>query len=185
MKRFLALFVTILCLTGCSRKNVSMDKLYQFRNDLLKANGVSFDAEITADYGQEYYTFQVSCNGDESGNLVFEVISPYSIKGIRGNVSREEGNLTFDDHVLAFKTMAEDRLTPVTAPWVVLTALRGGFITSCGKTENGYMAVIRDTYQEDYLSIDISFKEDIPVNADVFWNQTRIISMKITNFRYV
>lgn len=184
MKRLFAVFLTIFSLVGCSHKNSSMDKLYQFRNDLLQANVVSFDAEITTDYGQEYYTFQVSCSGDESGDLAFEVISPETISGIRGNVSREEGNLTFDDHILAFKTMAEDRLTPVTAPWVFLTALRGGYITSCGKTEDGYLAIIRDTYLDDYLSIDVSFQEDVPINADVFWNQTRIISMKITNFRY-
>lgn len=185
MKQLIAIFLAAFCLVGCSPKNRYMDELYQFRNELLQATVVSFDAEITADYGKEYYTFQVACQGDELGSLAFEVISPDTISGIRGNISAEEGNLTFDDYVLAFDIMAEDRLTPVTAPWVVLTALRSGYITSCGKTDDGYLAVIRDTYEDDYLSIDLLFQDNIPVHAEIFWNEARIITMNIINFCYV
>ena len=185
MKRLFTVFTAVFCLVGCSSKNSYMDELYQFRNDLLQSKDVSFEAEITADYGKEYYIFQVACNGDELGNLDFEVISPDTISGIQGNISREDGFLTFDNYVLAFDTMAEDRLTPVTAPWVVLKALRTGYITSCGRKDTGYSAVIRDTYEDDYLSIDLLFQGDMPVYAEVFWNDARIISMNIINFSYV
>lgn len=185
MKRVLSILLIFCCLVGCSSDNSSMNKLYQFRETLLASKEVFFQAEITADYAQEFYTFQVACSGDEAGNLTFEVIHPDTISGIRGTVSRHEGHLTFDDHALVFNTMADDRITPVTAPWVLLTALRSGFITACGKTDTGYSAVIRDSYDEDFLSIDVLFEDDSPTYAEVFWNQTRVITMGITDFSCV
>lgn len=184
MKRIFALALLLISLSGCSAKSTSMDKLYEFREQLLHSNEVTFESEITADYGQDLYTFQADCAVDESGTLSFEVIKPDTISGVQGNISTEDSYFAIDDQVLVFKPIADERLSPVSAPWVFITALKGGYITSCGKTDTGYLAVIRDTYEENPLILEVRFIEDLPVSAEVFWNQARIITMKITNFHY-
>ena len=45
----------------------------------LLTSSVTFDAEITADYGSEIHTFSVYCEGDGQGNLGFRVTAPESI----------------------------------------------------------------------------------------------------------
>ena len=159
-----------------------MDELYSFRENLLQSNKTAFKTEITVDYGQEFYTFFVECATDKHGHLNFEILQPDSISGIKGNISKEDGHLKFDEHVLVFKSIAENRLTPVNAPWVFMTALRGGYITSCGKTDDGYTAIIRDTYEENPLVLEINFIEGQPISAEIYWNQTRVITMQIQNF---
>lgn len=182
MKRWIAIMVVPFVLIGCKNKSNAIDMLYTFRENLLCSTKVTFDTEITVDYGQDYYTFEVTCSGNENGDLSFEVVRPDTIHGIQGTVIGEEGHLTFDHYALAFKTIAEGRVTPVNAPWVFLTSLRGGYITACSSTENGYLAIIRDTYEENPLIFEIAFEDNKPISAEVYWNETRIISMLIRNF---
>ena len=48
----------------------------------LLAGTVSFDAEITADYGDELYTFSMHCQSDLQGQVTFTVTQPENISGI-------------------------------------------------------------------------------------------------------
>ena len=185
MKRWIAGILIPFCLLGCSRSNSSMDKLLSFRENLLQSSKISFVADITADYGDDYYTFQMQCESNPEGNIIFKVLQPDSICGIEGQISQNEGHITFSDQVLLFKPGAEDRLSPIVAPWLLLETLCGGYITACGNTENGYLAVIRDSYNENALTIEVEFVENTPTYAEIFWNQTRIISIQIHNFQYV
>lgn len=182
LKRLVAFFLIPLCLIGCKQKNLYIDELYSFRQQLLQSDSISFDVDITADYSEEFYTFQLSCVADDLGNLSFDVLQPDSIQGIQGVVTQDTGHITFDEHVLLFKSLADDRLTPVSAPWVLITALRGGYITSSGKSDNGYLAVIQDTYEEDPLTLQIQFEDNKPIWAEIYWNQARVITMEVSNF---
>ena len=182
MKRWITTFLIPFMLIGCTPKPHSMDKFDIFRQTLLESSNVAFTAEITADYGDEIYSFVVECTANESGDLSFEVMMPDTISGIQGMVSGESGHLTFDDHVLAFKSIADDRLTPVTSPWVFLRALRGGYITSCGNIDDGYLAVIQDTFHDNPLTIEVSFYDDKPLGAEIYWNHSRVITLVIQNF---
>lgn len=185
MKRWIAAILIPFCLLGCSRSDSTMNTLLSFRENLLQSDKVTFDADITADYGEEYYTFQMHCESNSEGDIIFQVLQPDSISGIQGQISQTEGYLTFDNQVLLFKPAAEDRLSPIIAPWVLLKTLRGGYITVCGKTEKGYLAVIRDSFHEDALTLEIAFTDNTPTSVEIFWNQTRVISMQIHNFQFV
>lgn len=182
MKRWTAAILIPFILIGCTPKNSSMDKFDTFRQTILEASNIAFTAEITADYGNEFYSYAVACTTNDSGDLSFEVIKPDAISGIQGVVSGEKGHLTFEDHVIAFKTIADDRVTPVTSPWVFIRALRGGYITSCGNTKEGYIAVIQDTFYENPLTLEVSFYDDKPSSAEIYWNHARVIHMVIQDF---
>ena len=183
MKRLLALCLTFLLLTGCAGENRELGRVMEVRQALQKSNGCSFLAEITADYKDEVYEFELECSTDNQGNLTFYVVSPETIQGISGRIDEEGGKLTFDDTVLSFPMLADDLITPVSAPWVFVKTLRSGYITSAGKDGEDIHAVINDSYEEQALQLDIWFDtENKPKRCEILWQGRRILSMNVDNY---
>lgn len=183
--KILAAVWILLLLTGCGSRDEELDRAMALRTRLLTSS-VSFDAEITADYGDELHTFSVFCEGDSQGNLGFRVTAPETIADITGRIEAGEGKLTFRDTVLAFPLLAEDQLSPVSAPWIFYTTLRGGYLTSAGMEEELLRLTIDDSYEEDALTLDIWLDEtDTPVRAEILYDGRRILTLIIKNFQMV
>ena len=179
-----ALLLIMVLLTGCSGKNKSLDSAMQLRSNLHGADGCSFTAHITADYGDELYTFTLSCQGNQSGDMEFSVVQPESIAGITGKISSKGGELTFADTSLEFPLLADGQLSPVGAPWVLLKTLWSGYLTSAGQEGDLNHVVINDSYEEDAMVLDIWLDgNNLPVQADILWEGRRILSMSIENFQ--
>lgn len=184
MKKAASLLLTLLLLTGCSNARAQIDRAMELRARLLAADGCSFTARITADYGDDLHTFGMECVGDSLGSLNFTVTEPESIAGITGIISQEGGRLTFEDTALEFPLLADDQLTPVCAPWIFLKTLRSGYLTSAGEEGELLRLTIDDTYEEDALHLDIWLDaENSPVQADILYDGRRILSLAITDFR--
>lgn len=176
------LLVLLLC--GCSGKSEELDRVMALRAKLLGSAGCSFDTVITADYGDLTCTFSAECVADGQGNLMFTVTKPETIAGITGTVSNEGGKLTFDDTALTFELLADGQVTPVSAPWLLIKTLRGGYVTACGSQGEQITVAIDDSYEEDALHLDIRLGEDdLPVYAEIVWKQRRILSLEIENFK--
>ena len=185
MRRLLPIPLLLVFLTGCFRDNEDLDRAMALRADLL-CHGCSFVSEITADYGEEVYSFTVRCEGDSKGNLGFEVLSPETIAGIQGVTANDTGKLTFSDTVLDFPLMAEDQVTPVSGPYLLLKTLRGGYVRSVGQEDELLRVTIDDSYEEDALQLDIWLNgEDLPVRAEILYDGRRIITMVVSDFRIV
>ena len=183
--KILAAVWILLLLTGCGSRDEELDRAMALRTRLLTSS-VSFDAEITADYGDELHTFSVFCEGDSQGNLGFRVTAPETIADITGRIEAGEGKLTFRDTVLAFPLLAEDQLSPVSAPWIFYTTLRGGYLTSAGMEEELLRLTIDDSYEEDALTLDIWLDEtDTPIRAEILYDGRRILTLVIKNFQMV
>ena len=185
MKRILASLLLLVTLTGCGRTDREMDRVLAFRQRILSAES-TFQVDITADYGQEYYQFSMACKVDKQGGMEFTVTDPETISGITGTIQQGKGHLTFDDTVLAFQTMADGLVTPVTGPWLMMKALRGGYIQSCGPDEENLRIRLCDSYEEDALVMDLWLSpEDHPVQADIYWKECRILTLSVKNFATV
>jgi hypothetical protein len=184
VKKILLFLLAALMLAGCKRENLELEQMMAFRAALLSGSGCSFEAVITADYQEELYLFTLECRCDEQGTIYFKVQKPESIAGISGVISSAGGKLTFDNaEGLAFETLADGQVTPVTAPWLFIKALRSGYVTSCGMEEDMLRASIDDSYKEDALRLDVWFvDEDIPYRAEILWADRRILSLEVTNF---
>lgn len=183
--KFIALLLALLALSGCGGENGSLDRAMNLRAKLL-TSAVSFDAEITADYGDEVHTFSVYCEGDSKGNLGFRITAPETIADITGRIDAGEGKLTYRDTVLAFPLLAEDQLSPVSAPWIFYTTLRGGYLTAAGMEEDLLRLTIDDSYEEDALTVDIWLDEtDTPIRAEILYDGRRILTLTIENFTIV
>ena len=185
MKRILIIGLLPFLLFGCKSRDDAMNRLLSLREELLQSGGVSFKTEITADYGEEFYTFSMLCSANESGDIIFTVLEPESIRDIRGTIDQQGGSITFDDQILSFDTMAEGRISPVSAPYVMMKALRGGYISSVSKANDAYLAIIDDTYDENALNVQMQFRNDLPVYAEIFWQQRRILTLKIEDFQVI
>lgn len=186
MKRMAAVVCLVLLLAGCSAAQEDLDRAMALRAKLLAATGCSFDATVTADYGDLSYTFSMSCSTDEQGNLRFSVTEPQTIAGISGTVSATGGKLTFDDKVLSFALMADGLVTPVSAPWLLVKTLRSGYLTSCGQEGDGLRLSIDDSYADDALHLDIWLGEgDVPVRGEILWQGRRLLSIQVENFIFL
>ena len=182
MKKLSVLLIVLLFLGGCSGKQEELERAMTLRAKLL-ASECSFDAKITADYGDKLYVFAMACQGDSRGNLTFTVTEPESIAGITGIISQDGGRLTFDDTALAFPLMADNQLTPVSAPWIFLKTLRGGYLTSANTEEELLHLTIDDSYEEDALQLDIWLDgQNLPVQSDILYDGRRILTVQVSNF---
>ena len=182
MKRLLYIVAIISMLLGCS-KNDGLDKSLRLRNDILQSSGCTFDARITADDGERQYIFSLRCKSDSAGSVIFEVLEPDTISGITGIIKDNKGNLTFDDQILAFPLLADGMLAPVSAPWVFLHSLRGGYINACGKTSEGSQIIIHDSYQNVSVEVDVYCNtENTPYFAEILWEGRRILTLEIGDF---
>jgi len=185
MKRIIGIVCLLVLLSGCAKGEAELDRAIALRTKLL-SQGVSFDAEITADYGDKTYTFSVSCKTDTGGNLVFSVREPAGISGISGTVSVSGGKLTFDDQALAFPLLADGQLSPVSGPWILMNSLRSGYLSSCGAEGNLLRVAIDDSYAQDALHLDIWLDEkDCPVRGEILWKGRRLLSIAVSNFVFL
>lgn len=184
MKRAFTLVILLILLCGCSKGDNEFDRAMLLRTDLLNAHGCSFTAKVTADFSDRTYTFAMRCQADRNGNVTFEVLEPDYISGIQGEISYDEGKLVFEDIALAFGLQTDGLISPVSAPWVLIRALRGGYVRYCGQEEQLLRLTVDDSYEEDALMLDIWIGADNkPVQADIYENNRRILTLVVSDYQ--
>ena len=185
LKRMMAIVILLLFLCGCSMKQTEMDSALKLRSK-LQGSRCEFDADITADYGDKTYQFSLNCEADAAGNVKFTVLTPESISGITGKIEKGSGSLTFDDIALAFPIIADGLASPVSGPWVMLKALRSGYIRSCGEDGDLLRLTVNDSYDEKTQTVDVWLNEEsIPVRADIYGENRRILAITVKSFAFV
>lgn len=183
MKKCAVWIVLFLLLAGCSGPPDEMESGLELRSRLLQSSGCSFDANITADYGDKIHTFTLRCNADSKGDLSFSVIKPDPISGICGKLTGDGGKLTFDDTALSFDLMAEQQLSPISAPWILIKTLRSGCMTSACRENGSIRLSIDDSYEENALRLDIRLNtEQLPDYAEILYKGRKILSVAVENF---
>ena len=173
----------MLLLCGCTAQEENLERIMGLRADLLGCTRCSFDADITADYGDELHTFSMTCEGNNQGDISFTVTAPESIAGVTGKFEGQKGMLTFDGFALEFPRLTDDQITPVSGPWILLRTLLGGYLTACGEEEDLLHVTIHDSFEEDSLTLDVWLDgEDAPVRGEILHGGRRIVTMDVKNF---
>ena len=179
------LMIAAIFLTGCS-DNGSVEPALALREQLLASDGCAFCISISADYGDSVYSFVMDCTTDANGNITFSVIEPEPISGITGKIDQDGGKLIFDEKILTFPLLADEQLTPVSAPWLLIRGVRSGYIGAVGKDGDNYKVQLDDSFEEDPLKMDLWINEEsIPIHCDFLWDNRRIITVSIENFRFL
>ena len=179
MKRFLPLLMVFFL--GCSGRDAAMEEALALRSRCLAGN-VSFEAQIRADYITNIESFSLDCAFDEKGEMTFRVTEPDEISGIRGTVAGTEGTVIFDELVLGYPLLADGRLSPLAAPWVLVRALREGCILSAGQEGELLHLVIDESYADNALTVDIWLEEGQVEQAEIAWEGRRCVTMTVEDF---
>ena len=183
MKKCTVWLLCFMLLAGCSKQPEEIEAGMALRGKLLQAESCSFDAEITADYGDRIHTFRMHCITDSAGDISFTVIKPDSISGISGKLTGNGGKLTFDETALHFELMSEEDLSPISAPWILINTLRKGCITSVCKENDAIRLSLDDSFDNEHLHLDIWLdSENTPKQADILYDGKRILSLNVINF---
>lgn len=180
MKRVLLLLMIFM--TGCSAQDAGMDAAMELRSRCLGAASVSFEADICADYIETVERFSLECRFDGSGTMEFAVEEPQNIAGISGTVAGTEGTVGFDETSLAFPLMAQGRLSPLSAPWVLMKAIREGAVISTVREEESWHLTIDDSYADHPLTVDIWLEEGAVTAAEIAWEGRRCVTMDVDEF---
>lgn len=184
MKRMWGFLMVIVLLSGCNRKNDEFDRAMSVRTGLLNANGCNFTTIVSADFSDKTYSFTIFCRSDKDGNMDFEVVQPDYISGIKGSISAAEGKLIFDDTALTFPLQTDGLLSPICGPWVMVQALRGGYVRYCCREDAVLRLTVDDSYEEDALMLDIWINDkNQPFQADIYENNRRIMTLSISDYQ--
>ena len=186
MKRVFMCVLIAVMLCGCVNSKDVLEPALELRNKLQNADGCRFEAVITADYGEMIYMFKMQCTTDKTGQMQFEVKEPETISEVSGKVTGEKGVLTFEDKVLAFDTLADGYISPVSSPWVMINALKSGYITSCGETDDGNRISLNDSFSDDALQMDIWINgQGQPIRCEILYKERRCLSIDVDDFEFL
>lgn len=182
MKKLFSILVCLCMLAGCGSTDSDMDPIIALRQ-ALQTGKSSFLLDITADHEQTLTEFSLSCLSDINGDVSFAVSEPQSICGISGRITEKGGELTFDDQVLAISPVADQDISPVMVPWLLIKALRGGHLDSVSTEDDGIRLQILDTYEDQVFSLHIWIDgNNTPYFADFIVNERRVLSCRIREF---
>lgn len=183
MKKPAMLLVIALLLAGCGKGDTAMERGLALRARVLQAESCTFTAQVTGDYGDKLCTFTMDCLADANGDITFAVTAPETISGITGTLTGDGGSLTFDDTALHFGLLAEGLASPISAPWVLMQALRSGPITAAGMEDDRLRLSVDDGYRDTALHLDIwCNSEDVPVAVEIRQDEGTILSILVENF---
>lgn len=171
-------------LTGCRKTESHMQSAMDFRTALQRANGCTFSADVTAEYPEKVFTFSLDCVF-ENDQMKLRVTKPGVIEGICAGVHNGTASLEFEDISLEFGKLANGNVAPLTAPWILASAWKSDYISSAGADGNRTRATILKGYNDEELTIDTWFENELPVYAEISYAGTRVLQISIENFTYL
>ena len=131
-----------LLLAGCGRLEVSEAEQLALavRGEYLELESCSAALEITADYGQRVYQFEMDAQV-QGEDAVLTLTAPETVAGLTARWAGEAGTLEYDGVAVETGSLDPEGLDPVSAFPVLLEAARSGYLTACALEEDG--AVLR------------------------------------------
>lgn len=179
------LFTLVLCLflmTGCGKGTEPVQQALDFRTQLLEKGTCSFTAHIRADFGAQFYDFTLAAEcAEEEASL--SVIAPEEIAGITASVTKEGAVLEFDGTELAFGTLANGNISPVTVPWLLEQSWKSAYISCAGADGALYRVTYLRGYADGQITVDTWFDEGgIPVRGEMLYDGRRCITVTIEDF---
>lgn len=186
--RVAAVLMILLCLlSACgSKESAYLQAPMDFRAQLLQAGACTFQADITADYGENVYEFTVDCNCAADGTANVTVLEPQSIAGITAQTSEGGDELFFDGMAVAFDPLAGGNAAPVCAPSLTVDAWTNAYICAAGREGEWLRVTYERGYEAEQLTVDCWFDEkNVPICAEICYNSQTVLKIEISQFSLV
>lgn len=186
-----ALMMTLLLvLTACGGGNEAVSQDAKLRQSYAALTSFSGQAQVTADYGDKVYQYDVAVAGDlKSGTL--EVKAPESIAGASFSWSDGGGSVAYDGVSLETGGLSPDGLSPTDAMPVILTALTAGKQLAAGKEtlageETVFLELANPSYPEgtSAVSVWLAGEDGALRRAEISWEGTTVITWNFTAFSF-
>ncbi len=173
--------ILLLLLTGCGAERASAQTAVSFRTSLNEAAGCSFQAEVTADYGDHIreYTLECSCTPAETG---FTVVAPEQIAGITATVTGEDAAVSYEGTILAVEEFSTRRISPMAAPCILERAWREGYVQATGMDGDLEQVEYRLGYGSAELTVMTVFSQGIPRRGEISDGKNNLITCNISEF---
>jgi len=131
--KLFALMTALVLLSACAAApgggSADEAKFSELRQTLAAAASISFTARIRADYGDKVLDYTLDC-AVSNGETRLTVQSPELIAGVTATVKDGGAALSFDGLVLDSTAVGDSAVTPLTAPALIVTALREGHVSN-------------------------------------------------------
>ena len=186
MRRLIAMFLTtiLLFLGACDREEEHLSTAIDFRARLVQAGGCSFEAEILADFGDTAQSFRLACDTDAQGKIQLTILEPETLAGITATVSEGGGRLNYEGLSVMLGSLADNTLAPAAAPGLILESWLSGYILWAGENEGIYQVTYQQELDGVLFQIDTFLKNNLPISAEVCYNNYRVLEMKIEEFQF-
>lgn len=151
---FCVLMITLL-LSGCGitgKGNEADEIAVRLRGEYLNCEQCSGTVQLTADYGQRVYCYELEFTQGEK-ETVLTLTQPDTVSGITARLSKTSGAvLEYDGVILETGALNEEGLTPIGAVPAILNALEEGYLDTCvledWETGRVLRMLIRDPEQQ-------------------------------------
>ena len=186
-----ALMMTLLLvLTACGEGNVTSSLDAKFRQQYAGLTGFSARAQVTADYGERVYQYELSLTGDlTQGSL--EVLSPENIAGTGFSWSDGGGSVSYEGVTLETGSLSSDGLSPTDAMPMILNTLVTGKQLSAGEQtlegeETVFLELANPAYPDESSTVLLWLaREDGAMRrAEVTREGTTVVTYDFTEFTY-
>ena len=126
MKRWaiILLSISLLLLSACG--NGEEKAFLNFANELRKAEEISFNADLKAEYGGLTADFKLKFS-EKDGNATVEIIKPKILKGVKAHLSKDSAELEYDGAILDLGFLSDD-LNPMSALSLMRKAITDGHL---------------------------------------------------------
>lgn len=181
----LLLFTLMLlsALTACSAKPKAAELAQTVRDSYTSADGISMNAELTANYSSRAYSFSVKYEEDDGGGTV-TVLEPESIAGISARIGEDGVTLIFDGAEVFTGEVTEDGLSPVDALPVIVKAWREGAVTGTEYVKSDGAERLSVSYRiTDSAALITVFDTDtyLPVSAELTRDGYTVLTLEFLN----
>lgn len=179
--KFAVPMLLLLLLCACGAGETSAQTPVSLRTGLKNAEGCSFIAAVTADYGEyiRQFTLECCCSPDES---ILTVTEPDNAAGITAVVSGDQAAVSFGDTILAVEEFTTRRISPMAAPYILERAWSQGYISATGTDGARETVEYLLGYGSDELIITTYFENGMPMEAEISDGVSVLISCEISDF---
>ena len=136
----LALLLALSACGGGAEGSQAEQLALELRGAYLALEGCTASIEVTADYGQRVYQFEMDAQV-QGEDAVLTLTAPETVAGLTARWAGEAGTLEYDGVAVETGSLDPEGLDPVSAFPVLLEAARSGYLTACALEEDG--AVLR------------------------------------------
>lgn len=163
-------------LPSCSKaeQENQMDEIQQ---SFFNASGVSFAADLTADYGDRVMDFGLDYSGS-AGSGVLTVTSPETIAGAQVKLGDGGATLSFDGAEVYTGELLPDGLSPVDAVPVMVSAWGQGLVTETVREKWDDVSCLAALFRiDDDVNLRTWFDEaGLPLHAEFTFDGYTVIS---------